>query len=150
MSMTSSDRDDAVPHPKAPGLAAGITEGMIRTLVHAFYARVRRDAVLGPIFEAHVTDWPAHLDKLCDFWSSVTLMSGRYKGKPVPAHAMLPGVGRDHFVRWLGLFAATAQELCPPEAAAMFIDRSERIAQSLQMALDLIHRQRLEVHGDAS
>jgi hemoglobin len=71
------------PHPKAPGIDVGITEAVIPSLVHTFYARVRRDPLLDPIFNAHVQDWPAHLDKLCAFWSSVMLMTGRYKGTPM-------------------------------------------------------------------
>ena len=58
-------------HPKAPGFSLGITDSMIRGLVDAFYARVRADAVLGPIFEAKAHDWEEHLAKLTDFWSSI-------------------------------------------------------------------------------
>ncbi len=124
---------------KAPGLACGISEPMIRDLVDAFYARVRADDLLGPIFEHHVTNWPDHLAKLTDFWSSVTLMSGRYKGRPMPVHAAIPNIAQSHFERWLELFRTTAQECCPPGAAALFIDRAERIAESLQLGL---HRMR--------
>lgn len=127
------------PHPKAPGVAAGVTEEIIRDLVHTFYARVRRDPLIGPIFNAHVADWPEHLDKLCAFWSSVTLMTGRYKGTPMKVHAELPGIGAEHFQCWLSLFRATAQEVCPEDAALLFIDRSERIAESLQLGIAL-HR----------
>lgn len=127
------------PHPKAPGIEAGVTEPMIRDLVHEFYAGVRRDAVLGPIFNTAIDDWDAHLDKLCAFWSSVTLMTGRYKGTPMKAHAELPQIGAAHFRQWLALFRATAAEVCPPDAAALFIDRAERIAESLQMGI-AIHR----------
>lgn len=126
------------PHPKAPGIDAGITEAVICNLVHAFYARVRCDPLLGPIFNARVEDWPAHLDKLCAFWSSVTLMTGRYKGTPMKAHAELPGIVPEHFQRWLALFQTTAREICPG-AASLFVDRSERIAQSLQLGIAL-HR----------
>src|SRR5262249_48957355 len=127
------------PHPSAPGTAAGITEAVIRNLVHTFYARVRGDAVLGPIFDARVEDWPAHLEKLCAFWSSVMLMTGRYKGTPMQAHAGLPGITPDHFRRWLALFHVTALEICPDAAAALFVDRSERIAESLRLGIAL-HR----------
>jgi hemoglobin len=127
------------PHPKAPGIEAGVTEPMIRELVNKFYARVRRDAVLGPVFEAAIDNWPAHLDKLCAFWSSVTLMTGRYKGTPMKAHAELPEINSEHFRSWLALFRATAAEICPPAAAALFADRAERIAESLQLGIAL-HR----------
>jgi hemoglobin len=126
-------------HPNASGVAAGVTEPMIRALVHEFYARVRRDAVLGPVFNDVIQDWGAHLDKLCAFWSSVTLMTGRYKGTPMKAHAELPQIGSVHFSRWLALFRATAAEVCPAAAAALFAEKADRIAESLQMGIAL-HR----------
>lgn len=125
--------------PQAPGTQAGIDEPMIRTLVHAFYERVRQDALLGPIFNEAIDDWDKHLDKLCAFWSSVTLMTGRYKGTPMQAHAALPDIAAHHFAHWLALFSDTARVHCPPRAAALFVDRAERIAQSLQMGISL-HR----------
>lgn len=136
------------PHPKAPGLDVGVTEPMIKDLVHTFYARVRRDSILGPIFNAEVEDWDEHLSLLCAFWSSVTLMTGRYKGKPIPAHVRLPGISNGHFARWLALFAETAREICPPAAADLFINRSERIAQSLQLALAFYRGEPVEVRHD--
>ena len=121
----------------APGASAGITEPMIRAVVHGFYGRIRQDAVLGPIFEGVIGDnWDHHLAKMCDFWSSVLLMTGRYEGRPMPAHIRIKvaeGMGLDeaHFERWFGLFRATVRELCPPPAAALFEDRAQRIAASL-------------------
>ena len=126
--------------PRAPGVGAGITEATIRDLVHAFYADVRRDAVLGPIFEGAVKDWGAHLETMCAFWSSVMLMSGRYKGRPMAVHAALPGIGAAHFERWLALFERTAARVCPAEAAGLFVDRAHRIAQSLQAGIALVRR----------
>lgn len=112
----------------------GIDEAMIARLVHAFYRRVREDALLGPIFAARVADWDAHLAKMCVFWSSVALMSGRYHGQPMVAHQPLP-VDSPHFDRWLALFAETAHELCPPAAAAHFLERAHRIADSLELGI---------------
>ena len=123
-------------HRPAPGVAAGVTEEMIRGLVHGFYDRIRADDVLGPIFSAEIEDWDPHLAKMCDFWSSMLLMTRRYDGRPVPAHVKIPNLDRPHFERWLNLFRQTASELCPPEAAALFIDRAERVAQSLQLSID--------------
>lgn len=127
------------PHPKAPGLPVGITELMIRDLVHCFYAEVRRDAVLGPIFDSRIHDWDEHLDKLSAFWSSVVLMTGRYKGRPMPVHMAISEISEAHFQRWLALFRATAAAVCPPPAAALFVDRAERIAESLHLGISL-HR----------
>lgn len=126
-------------NPKAPGVAAGITEPMITTLVHAFYAKVRRDATLGPIFNARIEDWDEHLEKLSAFWSSIVLMSGRYKGRPMPVHAAIVEISPEHFQRWLSLFRETAKATCPPAAAALFIDRAEHIARSLYLGISM-HR----------
>jgi hemoglobin len=112
----------------------GIDEAMIERLVRGFYARVREDALIGPVFAARVVDWEPHLERMCAFWSSVALMSGRYHGQPMPKHLPLPIDGL-HFDRWLALFEATAQALCPPAAAAHFIDRAHRIAESLELGI---------------
>lgn len=117
----------------APGTAAGVTEAMIDKQVRTFYAKVRRDPEIGPIFERVVDDWEPHLLRMVDFWSAVLLMSGRYKGNPVARHAPLD-LGPAHFARWLQLFAETADEVCPEEAASLFQQKAAMIAESLQLA----------------
>ena len=112
----------------------GIDMAMIERLVRAFYGRARHDPLIGPVFERHVTDWEAHIPRMCDFWSSVALMSGRYHGQPMTAHLPLP-IDTPHFDRWLELFAETAREVCPPAAAALFVDRAHRIADSLELGI---------------
>jgi hemoglobin len=112
----------------------GIDQAMIETLVRAFYARVREDEVLNPIFSARITDWEPHLARMCEFWSSVALMTGRYHGQPMAKHLPLPIDGA-HFDRWLALFEATARDVCPPKAADHFIERAHRIAESLEMGI---------------
>jgi len=112
----------------------GITEIVIETLVRSFYAKVRSDAVLGPIFDARIRDWEPHLRQMFAFWSSVALMTGRYHGTPMAKHLPLP-VDGDHFDRWLALFEATANEVCPPPAAAHFVERAQRIAASLELGI---------------
>ena len=112
----------------------GLDEALLTELVHRFYAKVRADPVLGPIFAERIADWEPHLDLMAAFWSSVALMTGRYHGAPVPKHASLP-VTWDHFDRWLALFRETAHETCPPEGAAHVIERAERIARSLHIAV---------------
>lgn len=115
---------------------AGIDEAGLARLVDAFYARVRADAELGPVFNDAIHDWPAHLETLTAFWSSVMLTSGRYKGRPVPAHARhLARITPALFDRWLALWAATTDELMSPEAAAALQEKARRIGESLQLAL---------------
>jgi len=123
-------------NPRRRPVHAEISEEMVETLVHAFYAKIREDAVLGPIFSRVIGDhWNSHLAKMCDFWSSIMLMSGRYKGNPMIAHMRLKMVRPEHFERWLGLFQETAQDVCPADIAAMFRARAENIARSFQLAM---------------
>ncbi|WP_312796962.1 group III truncated hemoglobin [Tianweitania sp.] len=114
-----------------------ISEALVETLVHTFYGRVRADEVLGPIFEARLAGrWDEHLGKLVDFWSSIALRTGRYAGRPHAAHHNLD-LEAAHFQRWLALFEATVRDLCAGPAAALFIDRAHRIADSLQIGLNI-------------
>jgi hemoglobin len=112
----------------------GIDEPMIETLVRGFYARVRKDPLLGPVFEARIADWEPHLRQMFAFWSSLTLHSGDYHGRPMAKHLPLP-VEAAHFDRWLKLFEETARDLCPPEAAERFIERARRVAESLELGV---------------
>ena len=63
------------------------SEDEVIALVHRFYARVRTDEALAPIFDRHIHDWDAHLANMVDFWSATL------------------------FRRWLELFGQTTTEL---------------------------------------
>ena len=122
---------DGVPLPEV------LDEAMVHAVVHGFYDRIRTDDLLGPIFNSRIApdEWPHHLGKMCDFWSSTLLRTGRYEGRPLPPHLAIPGLGEVHFRRWLTLFRATVRRLCPPDVAALFMDRALRIAHSFRLAV---------------
>lgn len=111
-----------------------VTEPAIVALVDRFYAKARRDPLIGPVFNRAVEDWDEHLRKLYDFWSSVMLTTGRYKGNPMAAHLKLP-IQPQFFERWLALWQETAGEVFAPEPAAVFREKAGRIADSLKLAL---------------
>jgi hemoglobin len=121
---------------QGPGVSLGINEAMIWNLVDTFYERVRSDPEIGPIFAAAITDWRPHLDTMIKFWSSVALMSGTYKGKPIAAHMPL-SLTPPHFLRWLSLFEQTAHDVCPPAAAKFFVARAQKIAQSIKLGVGI-------------
>jgi hemoglobin len=122
---------------RARAATLGIDEAFISRLVERFYARVRSDAMLGPIFEREIGDhWEPHLARMKEFWASVALNAGIYSGRPVPVHQRLDGVSREHFAHWLELFRETLVEIAPGSATVeYFLLRAERIATSLQMAM---------------
>jgi len=115
-------------------MPTSITEAEIGTLVDSFYAKVRLDPDIGPIFNAIVGDWPHHLSTLKDFWSTVLLTTGRYKGDPMMRHLQLP-LDPEHFERWLSLFAETANEILSPDHAANVIAKSQRLARNFQAGI---------------
>jgi len=114
-----------------------LDEELIVAVVDGFYDRIRKDDLLGPIFNGAIApeDWAPHLSKMYDFWSSTLLRTGRYAGRPLPPHLALPGLGEEHFRRWLSLFRVVVSELCPPDVAALFMDRAMRVAHSFRLAI---------------
>ena len=126
----------SAPMEERPLEREGVDRAFIGRLVREFYRRVRHDERLGPIFGREITgDWEPHLEKMTDFWCSVILKTRSYQGRPVPAHVKLKGVTEDDFDIWLSIFAETADDLCDPDTSKVFVERAERIAQSLKLAM---------------
>lgn len=121
-------------------MTSPITEESLKLLVDTFYARVREDDLIGPVFNGAIDDWPEHLDRLQAFWSSVMLTSGRYKGRPLPAHIKHgDAINPASFERWLGLWRETTNALLDAESAAAMQEKAERIAESLMLGIQF-HR----------
>jgi len=118
-----------------------IDEAALAILVDRFYGRVRRDALLGPVFNRVIGTsdeaWEPHLARIRDFWSSVMLATGRYGGRPMSLHAALPDIGDRHFQRWLELFGAACAELFEPGPAGMLEEKAARMAQALRAGIAL-------------
>jgi hemoglobin len=110
---------------------------MVAAVVSTFYGKVRQDDLIGPVFNRIIADedWPHHIATITDFWSSMLLGTMRYNGRPMPKHLGIPELTDAHFARWLKLFRATAEELCPPQIAALFVERAERIAYSFRIRI---------------
>jgi len=117
-----------------------VNEDCIAALVDNFYAKVRSDELLGPIFIAAIGSvWTAHLERMNAFWNSVLLAAGTYKGNPMIAHLQLPRLTRPHFERWLQLWRETAYALCTHAVALLFIEKAEMIAERFQHAISSFH-----------
>ncbi|MHB1667113.1 MAG: group III truncated hemoglobin [Thiomonas sp.] len=123
------------------------SEDAIARMVHAFHASVRQDDRLAPVFDAHIADWPTHLARMVDFWTSVLLGCGRYSGTPMPAHQALPQLDPALFARWLQLFEATTQAVCEPAMKARADELARRIAQSLWLGWQMANRPRAAARG---
>lgn len=139
--------------PSVPrAVAEGIDELLIRRVVDRFYAQAREDEIIGPVFKSAVPDerWQEHLDTIVNFWSSMLLGTRRYDGRPLRKHLLLPELEDKHFRRWLALFRRTLEDLCPPDVAAFWADRSERVGNSFRINVrmhrgdDVMHLKPLE------
>jgi hemoglobin len=114
----------------------GISEAALHNLVEHFYGQVRADPLIGPLFNETIGDWPEHLAKLQSFWSSVMLTSGRYKGRPLPAHLKhADRINAHAFQRWLSLWKESTDALFDPPSAAALQDKAARIAESLALGI---------------
>ncbi len=118
----------------------------VRLLVDAFYAAIRKDGLLGPIFNERIPErrWPAHLEKLTDFWETNLFGIARFKGNPSRKHVdldrhLLSTITAHHFEHWLGLWCATVDELFEGERAEQAKSAARRMA-SAQFGVIVQHR----------
>lgn len=74
--------------------------------VNSFYEKVQSDELIGPVFDAAITDWQPHLEKMYQFWNAALFGVPGFKGNPFARHAPL-SLQQQHFERWLLLFNQT-------------------------------------------
>lgn len=111
-----------------------ITASSIPRMVDKFYARVREDPMLSPIFESQLGGrWDEHMPRMYAFWTKALLGSGDFQSNVFGKHMALAGLQSAHFIRWLALFRMTAIEVFGSEDAKIPILMAERIAASLHL-----------------
>ena len=116
----------------------GVDTAYIDRLVETFYGKIQTDDLLGPIFNARIADWPAHLARMKAFWRSVLHNSGEFAGNPMLKHLVIPGIELRHFSHWLELFYQTLREAEPTcEATALVGGRARMIADSLLTGISM-------------
>lgn len=100
----------------------------IQLLVNTFYSKVRKNDLIGPIFDGRIGGrWPEHLEKMYKFWQTVLLDDHTYFGAPFPPHATMP-IDQSHFNVWLGIFKETVTELFSGEIADEAKWRADKMA----------------------
>jgi len=116
------------PPPSKPDI---LTEEDIKTLVHRFYAKVRKDKLLAPVFNAVIKDnWDEHLARMCDFWGTLLLYTRKYMADPMVKHMPLP-IEPEHFERWLLLFGQTVDtDFSNAEASASAVFVADELLRS--------------------
>ncbi len=111
----------------------GGREGLLR-LLRQFYADVRQHAVIGPIFNAQIHNWPEHIEKIGDFWSGATGGPPRYAG-PMPQRHFPLGLDETHFEAWLDLWRRNCRIHLSADAAEEMIALAEAIGRRLRMLI---------------
>ncbi|MEP2722568.1 group III truncated hemoglobin [Roseibium sp.] len=123
---------------RAAAADIGVDDKFIDHFVEAFYAKIREDALLGPIFAERIADWPSHLSRMKAFWRSVLHNSGEFSGNPMLKHLAIPGLELRHFALWLDLFYETLRDAEDHHAATELVGgRARMIADSLLTAITM-------------
>lgn len=127
MANTPSTPDTVPASPRRAPCTENLTE-----LVHSFYADVRADALLGPVFEEALRDrWEPHLGRMVDFWSTVALGSKSFSGNVFSKHMALQGVTPAHFTAWVRLWGQHTDRLFEPDVARELQITAHGIARNL-------------------
>jgi hemoglobin len=116
---------------------SGVTKQLIQNIVLAFYAKVRSDEELGPIFlNAIGDDWDAHIERIISFWLTATRLDRGYDGRRfMSAHLKHRSIRPQHLPRWLKLFRETLEEQCSSQQAASLMDIATRMAENIGLGL---------------
>ena len=117
----------------------------IYVLVKTFYGKIRKDKILGPIFNSIISDWEGHFELLTDFWETQLFLKRKYLGNPVTAHQMVDDkvnrtITPEHFGLWLNLWFATIDELFEGENAWVAKNRAQKMSTMLYLQI-YQHRQ---------
>jgi hemoglobin len=111
----------------------GGQDGISKLLRH-FYADVRQDPLIGPIFNAQIKDWKFHLEIIASFWETLTGGPRTY-ARPMPMKHLPLQLKEEHVQRWLFLWQANCRAQLPIEAAQEMIDLAGHIAHKLRIIL---------------
>ena len=81
-------------------------------MVDTFYQKVQQDELIGPIFNSRIAPeaWPAHLDRMYTFWTTILLNQPGYSGQPFEKHRDMP-IDAAHFERWVSMFKTIVDNL---------------------------------------
>lgn len=114
----------------------------VSLLVNSFYAKIRKHEILGPIFNGSIPDdhWPAHLEKLTDFWESNLFGIPKFRGNPPAAHQRVDtkeghSISQTHFGHWLQLWYETIDELFEGTLAQRAKDLARKMSTGLFLAI---------------
>jgi hemoglobin len=114
----------------------------VSLLVRSFYAKIRKNDYLGPIFNAAIPEnqWEIHLEKLTDFWETNLFGIPKFKGNPMQAHRNVDAannhnIDMEHFGHWIQLWFETIDSHFKGEIADKAKRASRKMATGLFMGM---------------
>ena len=113
----------------------GGSEGLSRLLRH-FYADVRQDPLIGPIFNTQIKDWKHHLEVIASFWETIIGGPSTY-ARPMPMKHLTLRLREEDFERWLFLWQANCRAQLSGDVAKEMIDLANHIAHRLRTILGI-------------
>ncbi len=110
----------------------------VQLLVSAFYSQVRKDSILGPVFNTLIKEeeWPAHLRRMVDFWECNLFFRPTFKGNPMQAHRKVDADynyqtdGR-HYERWVELWCQIVDQYFVGQKAELAKTRAMNMGKLL-------------------
>ncbi len=115
----------------------------IKLMVNAFYERIKKNEVLGPVFADRINNrWPEHLEKMYRFWQTILLEEHTYNGAPFPPHARMP-IDEVHFSIWVGIFTKTIDDLFEGEIASEAKKRGTLMAALFNSKLEFFKKHKM-------
>lgn len=117
-----------------------VTRTQIEEVVKHFYARVRMDPVLGPLFNTILSNdpniWRIREAKIANFWANAILHERSYDGNPMLVHSGISALDPDMFVNWLALFDQTLSDELPANLALQWSTLAHRIGRRLRFGVE--------------
>ena len=114
----------------------------IMLLVNTFYAKIRKDDLLGAIFNSHIPEekWAEHLENLTDFWETHLLGATNFQGNPSQKHINVDknlnySITPSHFGRWLQLWLETINTLFEGKNAEKAKNKARKMSTGQYLTL---------------
>ncbi|EDP94939.1 group III truncated hemoglobin [Kordia algicida OT-1] len=112
----------------------------VHLLVTTFYAKIRKDEILGPIFNNRIQHWDAHLEHLTDFWESSLFFVNKYKGNPLEKHIEVDAaihhiINEKHFGIWLNHWIQTLDALFEGDKTSIAKNRARKMGTFIYIKL---------------